>query len=406
MGIHFPHRLENTHVINQNQVFISVVPKGPAGTALSSAFSFRDSSEYVKDLGEAILNTCRVVPEGVLVFFTSYSVLIKATNDWKRAIGGSSIWDKLSQLKQPFIEPKGKLEFDDVISLYEKTIKTRGAILFAVCRGKASEGIDFSDAKARAVIICGIPYPYAKDPKVLLKKRTLDELSGLRGTKNAGEDWYSQQALKAVNQAIGRAIRHRNDYGAILLFDERFLQPKLQRQLSRWVRPFVQKFENFSAVQSNLSQFFASRNSKNNSKTELKPLQTVATVFRPRINDPLLIASKQPQRRIEMPETRQNQPSLTLEPIEPLSKFITPEEYILIVKDKLPRLDYKKFRAALVRYRAKEMNAIELSQRLVEIFLPDNNMTYYNLLLGFREFIGARNFLVFDKCVNRWLGRN
>ena len=41
-----------------------------------------------------------------------------------------------------------------------------GAVLFAVCRGKVSEGIDFADAKARAVVITGMPYPALTDPKV------------------------------------------------------------------------------------------------------------------------------------------------------------------------------------------------------------------------------------------------
>ncbi len=31
--------------------------------------------------------------------------------------------------------------------------------MLAVCRGKLSEGLDFSDDAARAVIIVGIPYP-------------------------------------------------------------------------------------------------------------------------------------------------------------------------------------------------------------------------------------------------------
>ena len=34
------------------------------------------------------------------------------------------------------------------------------------CRGKVSEGLDFSDRAGRAVIITGIPYPYLMDPKV------------------------------------------------------------------------------------------------------------------------------------------------------------------------------------------------------------------------------------------------
>lgn len=38
-----------------------------------------------------------------------------------------------------------------------------------------------------------------------------------------GEEWYSQQASRAVNQAVGRVIRHRHDYGAIIFCDERLL---------------------------------------------------------------------------------------------------------------------------------------------------------------------------------------
>lgn len=37
-----------------------------------------------------------------------------------------------------------------------------------------------------------------------------------------GEEWYDQQASRAVNQAVGRVIRHRHDYGAIIFCDERF----------------------------------------------------------------------------------------------------------------------------------------------------------------------------------------
>lgn len=44
-----------------------------------------------------------------------------------------------------------------------------------VCRGRISEGLDFSDKAARAVIIVGIPYPQMTDPKVILKKEYLDQ---------------------------------------------------------------------------------------------------------------------------------------------------------------------------------------------------------------------------------------
>ena len=39
---------------------------------------------------------------------------------------------------------------------------------------------------------------------------------------------------RALNQAIGRCIRHRGDFGAIVLLDDRFRQPVNQKHLSRW----------------------------------------------------------------------------------------------------------------------------------------------------------------------------
>lgn len=37
-----------------------------------------------------------------------------------------------------------------------------------------------------------------------------------------GSDWYSIQAFRALNQALGRCLRHVHDWGALLLIDERF----------------------------------------------------------------------------------------------------------------------------------------------------------------------------------------
>merc|ERR1719158_70762 len=49
-----------------------------------------------------------------------------------------------------------------------------GAVFMAVCRGKVSEGLDFADNNARAVICVGIPFPAVKDTLVDLKKKYND----------------------------------------------------------------------------------------------------------------------------------------------------------------------------------------------------------------------------------------
>ena len=41
----------------------------------------------------------------------------------------------------------------------KKNDKSTGAILMGVCRGRISEGLDFSDNAARCVMVIGIPYP-------------------------------------------------------------------------------------------------------------------------------------------------------------------------------------------------------------------------------------------------------
>lgn len=82
----FQNRLENPHVISKSQVFIGVVPKGPEGYRLSSSYENRSSQDYVKDMGNAIVQFCSVVPDGVLVFFPSYGVMQQCIDAWKKKV--------------------------------------------------------------------------------------------------------------------------------------------------------------------------------------------------------------------------------------------------------------------------------------------------------------------------------
>ena len=84
-----------------------------------------------------------------------------------------------------------------------------GALFIAVCRGKVSEGLDFADNNARAVICVGIPFPNWKDPKVELKMKYNDKKRAKDENILQGRQWYEIQAFRALNQALGRCIRHR-----------------------------------------------------------------------------------------------------------------------------------------------------------------------------------------------------
>ncbi|XP_075156195.1 regulator of telomere elongation helicase 1 [Haematobia irritans] len=266
LAIPIAQRLENPHIVSSSQVYVKIIGSGPDREQLISNYQNRDNPKYISSLGSTILNVSRLVPDGLLVFFPSYPMLNQCVNSWQ----ASGLWSSISQHKPIFVEPRGKEDFTNTMEQFYQSIKdSKGACFMAVCRGKVSEGLDFADRNGRAVIITGLPFPPLKDPKVILKKKYLDDNRTKENELLTGQAWYSLDATRAVNQAIGRVIRHRNDYGAILLCDVRFQQSSQIQQLSKWIRDILgtqQKNTTFGPVVKELRDFF-----RNADKTMPKP---------------------------------------------------------------------------------------------------------------------------------------
>ncbi|XP_064321534.1 regulator of telomere elongation helicase 1 isoform X7 [Phalacrocorax carbo] len=257
MQIPFPVCLENPHVIDKHQLWVGIIPKGPDGAVLTSTYERRFSEDYLSSMGKTIGNLVRVVPHGLLVFFPSYPVMDKSLEYWRE----HDFAKRIEEVKPMFVEPRNKGSFAEVMdAYYDKVVcpKSNGAAFLAVCRGKASEGLDFADINGRGVIITGLPFPPRMEPRVVLKMQFLDEMrrSGAGAQYLSGREWYSQQASRAVNQAIGRVIRHRQDYGAIFLCDHRFTTGDVRDKLPSWVRPYVNVYNNFGHAVRSVSLFF------------------------------------------------------------------------------------------------------------------------------------------------------
>lgn len=71
-----------------------------------------------------------------------------------------------------------------------------------------SEGINFADAHARAVVVLGIPYPNVKDSKVTLKKKFNSHPRNKQRGLVSGDEWYSLQAYRAMNQVRVSVFAH------------------------------------------------------------------------------------------------------------------------------------------------------------------------------------------------------
>lgn len=315
LGLKFNHTLENPHIISDDQIYVRVVGKGVTGKVLNSSYERRKDEDYYSELGNTLVSLANVTPDGMLVFFPSYGVMEECLHRWggpshgrndrgkgkpnffssRRKVqplerfsfpevtaprygsGCPSPWTRLLAAKSIVIEPRSSADLPDAISEFQRFLakpKSRGCVLMGVCRGKISEGIDFSNEQSRAVVITGLPFPPSHDPKVKMKraylefvraklrsKSNVDGGFGLSGAalpteKLSGNEWYSQQAHRAVNQAIGRVIRNRTDYGAVLLLDSRFEQIRNQEGLSRWVRPHIRSHSGIGEVIRNLVAFY------------------------------------------------------------------------------------------------------------------------------------------------------
>ena len=65
------------------------------------------------------------------------------------------------------------------------------------------------------------------NPRVVIKRHQLDQIRKNSNGSNkdllSGDEWYKADAIRAVNQSIGRTIRHQNDYGSAIIIDSRMM---------------------------------------------------------------------------------------------------------------------------------------------------------------------------------------
>ncbi|OMP07585.1 Helicase-like, DEXD box c2 type [Corchorus olitorius] len=282
LGVQFGNCLEAPHVIDvKSQVWSAVISHSPGNYVLDASYKTSNTYAFQDALGKSLEEICKTVPGGSLIFFPSYKLMETLCKRWK----GTGQWSRLNAIKRLFVEPRGgsQEEFETVLKGYYDSVSRgkkpalgrkrrikrtddnviestevtnrKGAAFLGVFRGKVSEGIDFSDDNARVVIAVGIPFPNINDIQVALKKQYNNTY---KSSKNllSGSEWYCQQAFRALNQALGRCIRHKDDYGAIILLDWRYEEERNRAYISKWLKPAIKKFESFEKSLEELRSFF------------------------------------------------------------------------------------------------------------------------------------------------------
>ncbi|OXU22266.1 hypothetical protein TSAR_001674 [Trichomalopsis sarcophagae] len=242
------------HVIPKENILTCILKTGPTGIDFEFNFQNRQNTKMLDELGRTLVNLCNIVPAGLVVFLPSYSyedLLFKH-------LESNGVLTKIRTKKTVFREPKSTTQVNQILEKYASAAKTpqkpqNGAILFSVVGGKLSEGLNFSDDLGRCVIVVGMPYPNVKSPELQEKMKYLNE----NVNPNAGSVFYENSCMKAVNQCIGRAVRHIADYSTVVLLDRRYSNKT--KSLPGWIQRTLTIQPNFGSCVQALARFFADK---------------------------------------------------------------------------------------------------------------------------------------------------
>ena len=100
----------------------------------------------------------------------------------------------------------------------------------------------------------GVPYASLTDPKIMAQREYYE-----RKQKRMGSQWYQDEAIQTVNQSLGRAWRHKDDYAMGFLLDSRYYWPSNRNRITEWIKRrmlFLSKNMPFSTVLRVIETFY------------------------------------------------------------------------------------------------------------------------------------------------------
>ncbi|MDO9539051.1 MAG: ATP-dependent DNA helicase [Methanocalculus sp.] len=186
---------------------------------ITTAFRMRQDKGNIERTALTI-NAFGTLPGNLAVYFPSYQIM----SDYASRCG--------IKKKKIFIEPRDAREATELLTEFLSLpgLKKSG-ILFAVCGGKWSEGLDYRGELLSGAMVVGLPlapYTQVRAMSIQYFKRKF----GPDGEFIA----YTLPAINKAAQALGRVLRTPDDRGMLILGDSRFLEPEVKGGLPPWMQ--------------------------------------------------------------------------------------------------------------------------------------------------------------------------
>jgi DNA excision repair protein ERCC-2 len=104
-------------------------------------------------------------------------------------------------------------------------------ILFAVCGGKWSEGLDYRGDLLSGAFVIGLPLA----PFNRVRRMVIDYFRHKFGDEGEFIS-YTLPAINRATQELGRVLRTPDDRGILVLGDKRFLETRVKHGLPVWMQ--------------------------------------------------------------------------------------------------------------------------------------------------------------------------
>lgn len=211
------------------QLYVTAVSKDSKGNSIDT-----DSICSVGEIGRLLLKICQVTPKGVLTFFKDSASMQMYMDEWRK-IG---VLRSLEEVKPFAVESTEPAELKKALKKFNDNVEIAGANFFLTMKGRCADTISFRDNMARAIILIGAPYPNYSDQSTKIQLGSHRAL--LHNKVNQPEDVAKKTAIiePTINQIVrlsSLAIKHANDYGAIILVGEAYGNREILGELPLWM---------------------------------------------------------------------------------------------------------------------------------------------------------------------------
>jgi len=190
-------------------------------TDITTAYSLRQNKENTERIVRYI-TAFAALKKNRAIYFPSYQILESYASLARETINRRKI----------YIEPRDPSEAGAALNEF-LSLPSQGesGIMFAVCGGKWSEGLDYRGEMLSGAMVIGLPLaPFNRVRKMVIEYFR---------HKYGDEGEFLCYTLPAVNkalQALGRVLRTPDDRGVLVLGERRFLEKRVKSALPVWIQ--------------------------------------------------------------------------------------------------------------------------------------------------------------------------